>query len=153
MQFEDTIEIDYATVDLSILNHIKCTKLSLKNITLSSNESSFLNNCLSDGVKEVEIGPNVIFDLEKILLYNGNGSCNSLSIEGEDTKHNYWKGLETWAASNRWFIKDNCVMNPEKNIDTVTATIRQNWSNKFHTPTASEIFIAEKPASEIDNVK
>ena len=80
------------------------------NVSLTTEDSDYLLQCMKQGVKGIVLGSNVHLDIEHLCHYDGGGTCNSLDFRRD---YRYWEQVVNWAKTKGWresiysVIRDN----------------------------------------------
>ena len=97
VKFDDVSHDDHLGI---ILDRVKCPELELSSVDLSEAETRALVSAMRDRVQKVELGC-VTLDIEKIVQYDGQGSCSWLGVS-------VWTRdghrLVEWAADKGWTV-------------------------------------------------
>ena len=127
---------------LVILFSVKCTKLLITKMELSESNTQALVTAMRIRVKSVAL-LGVTLDIEKLIQYNGLGSCIEFRVYDQDTRRRYGDMLKGWAGADekKWRVTlDNeeiglCLhsMNP------ILDKIKENWTEEFYKPKLEEI--------------
>ena len=127
---------------LVILFSVKCTKLLITKMELSESNTQALVTAMRIRVKSVAL-LGVTLDIEKLIQYNGLGSCIEFRVYDQDTRRRYGDMLKGWAGADekKWRVT---LDNEEiglflHSMNPILDKIKENWTEEFYKPKLKEI--------------
>ena len=84
----------------TILANVQCTRLELRNVTLSEENTQALVTAMRERVERVTLDDNITLDIEQLTKYDGQGRCRVLAA----TMTRHGDRLRRWAANKGWTV-------------------------------------------------
>ena len=87
-----------------IISRIKCLKLDIQGMRLSTEDTAALVQGMQTSVEEVHLGQydsKVMLDIDTLITYNGRGKCKRVWFWNE-TMRSYVDQLVTWEENMGW---------------------------------------------------